>query len=123
MREHIEAMPQIWTHDAAEHHGQFVSFDPIWSWPKPVQRRYPPIRVGGSGPRVLDRVPAYGDAWIPNYDARVLGRAAELRARAADLGKAVNVYVMSVPPDPHELESLEAAGIARAMVWLPCRRA
>jgi probable F420-dependent oxidoreductase len=119
MREYIEAMQQIWTHDAAEYHGQFVSFDPVWSWPKPVQRPHPPILVGGSGPRVLARVLAYGDVWIPNYDAKVLERAAELRARAADLGKAVDVYVMSMPVDPKVLESLERAGIARAMVWLP----
>lgn len=119
MREYIEAMQQIWTHDAAEYHGRYVSFDPVWSWPKPVQRPHPPILVGGSGPRVLDRVLAYGDAWIPNYDAQVVERATELRARAADLGKAVDVYVMTVPVDPHALESLEKAGIARAMVWLP----
>ena len=68
---------------------------------------------------MLDRVLAYGDAWIPNFSPTVLSRAAELQTRAADLGRAVDVYVMSVPPDPHVLESLESAGIARAMVWLP----
>jgi probable F420-dependent oxidoreductase len=119
MREYVEAMQQIWTHDSAEYHGKFVSFDPLWSWPKPVQRPHPPILVGGSGPRVLDRVLAYGDAWIPNFGPTVLSRAAELRTRAADLGRAVDVYIMTVPPDPHVLESMESAGIARAMAWLP----
>ncbi len=120
MREYIEAMQQIWTNDAAEYHGHFVSFDPIWSWPKPVQRPYPPILVGGAGPRVEQRVLAYGDAWIPNYDESVLGRATELRARAADVGKRVMVYVMSREvPEPRRLETLEAAGIERYLVWLP----
>src|SRR5207302_6267210 len=33
MREPILAMKQIWTHDEAEFHGQYVNFDPIWQWP------------------------------------------------------------------------------------------
>jgi probable F420-dependent oxidoreductase len=120
MREYVEAMQQIWTHDRAAYHGKFVSFDPIFSWPKPVQTPQPPILIGGAGPRVVDRVLAYGDVWIPNYDERVLQRAAELRSRAADLGKSVKVYVMlSARFDPRVLESLEAAGIERAMLWLP----
>ena len=41
LRERIEAMKAIWTQDEAEYHGEFVDFDPIWSWPKPVQRPPP----------------------------------------------------------------------------------
>jgi probable F420-dependent oxidoreductase len=119
MREHVEAMQQIWTHASAEYHGKYVSFDPIWSWPKPARKPYPPILMGGAGPKVLDRVLAYADVWIPNYNETVLTRTAELQARAAEMGKTVEVYVMSVPPDAAILESLEAAGIARVMPWLP----
>jgi alkanesulfonate monooxygenase SsuD/methylene tetrahydromethanopterin reductase-like flavin-dependent oxidoreductase (luciferase family) len=86
--ERVEAMKEIWTHDAAEYHGEHVSFDPIWSWPKPAQRPHPPVLVGGAGPRVLDRVLAYGDGWLPNYGDGVLDRVAELfrRADGADAG-------------------------------------
>ncbi len=119
MREYVEAMQQIWTHASAEYHGKYVSFDPIWSWPKPARAPYPPVLIGGTGPRVLDRALAYADGWIPNYNPTVLERAADLRRRAADLGKNVVVYVMSVPPEPRLLETLEAVGIERAMVWLP----
>ena len=49
MREQILAMKAIWTRDEAEFHGQFVDFDPIWSWPKPVQVPHPPVLVGGDG--------------------------------------------------------------------------
>jgi hypothetical protein len=38
MRERVEAMKAIWTEDAAEYHGKLVNFDPMWCWPKPVQR-------------------------------------------------------------------------------------
>src|SRR5437016_11340399 len=66
MRERIEAMKAIWTEDEAEYHGQHVSFDPIWSWPKPVQEPHPPVLVGGNGKKVLDRVVACGDEWMPD---------------------------------------------------------
>lgn len=97
-----------------------MSFDPIWSWPKPAQRPYPLVLVGGAGSKVLDRVLAYGDGWIPNYNENVLRRAAELRIRAADQGKAVTVQVMlGSTVDAHVLESLESAGVERVLLWLP----
>ena len=35
-RENIEAMKEIWTRSKAEYHGEFVNFDPIMAWPKPL---------------------------------------------------------------------------------------
>src|SRR3712207_4620034 len=64
LRERMEAMQAIWTADEASFHGEFVSFERIWSWPKPLQRPWPPVLVGGGGPTVLDRVLAFGDAWF-----------------------------------------------------------
>src|ERR1700752_1583755 len=79
MRERVEAMKAIWTEDEASYDGEYVRFDRIWSWPKPAQRPYPPVIVGGDGPTVLDRVLAFGDAWMPNYaPSGILERAAEL---------------------------------------------
>jgi probable F420-dependent oxidoreductase len=66
MSERMEAMKAIWTRDEAEYHGTHVDFDPIWCWPKPLQEPHPPVIVGGSGPKVLDRVLAFGDEWMPN---------------------------------------------------------
>jgi probable F420-dependent oxidoreductase len=119
MKEHIEAMREIWTHDEAEYHGEFVSFDPIWSWPKPAQRPHPPILVGGTGPRVFDRVLAYGDAWMPNYGPGVMERVPELFRRAAEAGRSVEVIMISVPPDPRVIEECAEAGVVRVMAWLP----
>src|SRR3954447_2857889 len=90
MRERIEAMKAIWTQDEAEYHGRHVDFDPIWCWPKPVQRPHPPVLVGGLGEKVLDRVVAYGDEWIPNRvkSPEDLGeRIAELQRRAEVAGR------------------------------------
>jgi alkanesulfonate monooxygenase SsuD/methylene tetrahydromethanopterin reductase-like flavin-dependent oxidoreductase (luciferase family) len=113
-------MKAIWTEEQASYDGEYVKFDRIWSWPKPAQRPYPPVIVGGSGPTVLDRVLAFGDVWMPNYaPGGILDRATELRARAEQAGRHVDLMVMGVPADAHVLEQFESAGFRRALHWLP----
>src|SRR5258708_10950481 len=34
----IRAMKALWAQEEASFHGEFVNFDPRWSWPKPSQR-------------------------------------------------------------------------------------
>jgi len=120
LRERVEAMQAIWTSDEASYHGQYVDFDRIWSWPKPAQRPYPPVLVGGNGPTVFDRVLAVGDVWFPNHAREgVLERIPELRARAEEAGREIPVYVMGVPADAAALERCREAGVARAVHWLP----
>ncbi|MER5553120.1 LLM class F420-dependent oxidoreductase [Streptomyces sp. NPDC002793] len=63
--EHILAMKEIWHRDKAEFHGEFVNFDPIYSWTKPVQRPHPPVCIGG-GEKAFARVVEVGDGWFPN---------------------------------------------------------
>jgi alkanesulfonate monooxygenase SsuD/methylene tetrahydromethanopterin reductase-like flavin-dependent oxidoreductase (luciferase family) len=118
LRERVLAMKAIWTEDEPAFHGEHVDFDPIWSWPKPVQRPHPPVLVGGTGPRVLDRVLEYGDGWIPNtMDLDDLAaRTAELRDRA---GRRVPVTYFGARADPATVERLDAAGVDRALFMLP----
>ena len=40
-RERVEAMKEIWTKSKPEYHGEFVKFDPMMTWPKPVQKPTP----------------------------------------------------------------------------------
>ena len=120
MRERIEAMKRIWTSDEASYEGEYVSFNRIWSWPKPVQRPHPPVLVGGDGPTVLDRVLAYGDAWFPDYAPDgILDRIPELQARAADAGREIRTMLMGVPAEPAVLERCESIGVSRVTHWLP----
>jgi probable F420-dependent oxidoreductase len=65
--ERIRAMREIWTRDVAEFHGQYVDFDPLWCWPKPVQPGGPPILIGGGvkPETIARRVVDFGDGWIP----------------------------------------------------------
>jgi probable F420-dependent oxidoreductase len=123
MRERVLAMREIWTHEEASYHGEFVAFDRIWSWPKPVQRPHLPILVGGTGPRVLDRVLEYGDAWFPNLRDldELAARIAELQRRAADAGREriPITYFGLRDADDEKLDKLAAAGVDRVLLMLP----
>jgi alkanesulfonate monooxygenase SsuD/methylene tetrahydromethanopterin reductase-like flavin-dependent oxidoreductase (luciferase family) len=43
---------------------RYVDLDPIFSWPKPVQRPHVPIYVGGESEAALNRLAKYGDGWL-----------------------------------------------------------
>jgi alkanesulfonate monooxygenase SsuD/methylene tetrahydromethanopterin reductase-like flavin-dependent oxidoreductase (luciferase family) len=117
MREYVLAMREIWTKDQAEFHGEFVDFDPIFSWPKPVRR--PPILVGGWGPKTLDRVLEFGDGWMPvaaRGDGKLANAIKELRKRA---GRHVPVVAYAVEPEPEVVEQLILAGVDEILFDLP----
>jgi probable F420-dependent oxidoreductase len=121
MRERVEAMKAIWREEEAEHHGKHVDFDPIWSWPKPVQHPYPPIVVGGRGPKVLDRVLAYGDEWMPNRlsPRELRGRIEELRRRAEETGRdPIPVGFSGAMPEPETVQELMEAGVHRITFYV-----
>ena len=119
LRERVEAMKAIWTSDEAEYHGEHVDFDPIWSWPKPLQQPHPPVLVGGGGEKVLDRVLAFGDEWIPNRVESVealRARIEELRERA---GRHVPVSFFGAKPEAAATDRLAWAGVDRVIFYVP----
>jgi probable F420-dependent oxidoreductase len=65
LREKVLAMREIWNNEEAEYHGEFVNFDPIWSYPKPVQAGGPPVWIGANSKWVFERVADYADGWMP----------------------------------------------------------
>jgi probable F420-dependent oxidoreductase len=122
MRESVEAMKAIWTEDEAEYHGKIVDFDPIWCWPKPAQKPHPPVLVGGTGEKVLDRVVAYGDEWIPNRvrsPEELAPRIAELQRRAEAAGREpIPVTVFGAKSEARLLDRLRDAGVTRSLFYL-----
>lgn len=121
LRERIEAMQAIWTKDVAEYHGEFVNFDPLWQWPKPVQKPHPPILVGGDGPGTLQRVVRYGHGWMPvGRRADFTARIAELQRLAAAAGRGpIPVSIFGAAPHPETLAQYAAAGVERVIFALP----
>ena len=118
MRERAEAIKAIWTSDPAEYHGDMVDFGPLWSFPKPVQKPHPPIVLGGSGPKILERVVRYADGWMPNR-GDVLGRIPELQTMAKDAGRE-RIPVTYYPKASAEaIEECAKGGIDRCIWYVP----
>jgi len=119
MRERIEAMKAIWTEDEASYHGEHVDFERIWCWPKPVQKPHPPVLVGGNGRRVLERVVAFGDEWMPNRVTGLTERLEELRRLAAEAGHdPIPVTLSGAKPDPELIERGKQAGVHRCTFYI-----
>jgi probable F420-dependent oxidoreductase len=124
LRERVEAMKAIWREDEAAYHGELVDFDPIWSWPKPLQRPHPPIYLGGHGPRALQRVVRYCDGWmpIPIRAGALVDSIADLRQRARAAGRdpaSIAISLYGVPADADALRSYAGAGVQRSIFALP----
>jgi probable F420-dependent oxidoreductase len=123
MRERIEAMKAIWTTDVAEYHGKFVDFEPMWCWPKPVQKPYPPILLGGAFPYGARRAIQYGDGWIPigGREQDPVEIANRFRQMLAEHGRDPASMPMSVFGPKHDrglLEKYRDAGMERSVLLI-----
>lgn len=126
LRERVLAMKEIWTKEEPEFHGEFVTFDPIWSFPKPLQNPHPPVLLGGESGHTRQRVVEFCEGWFPRARGNpdLLGGVADLKARAANVGRGpetLTVTVFGAPPDPATLEGYAAAGITRVTFGLPSK--
>jgi probable F420-dependent oxidoreductase len=124
MRERILAMKALWTQEEASFHGEFVNFDPVWSWPKPAQRPHPPILLGGESDYTLRRIVEYCDGWIPRPvgDFTAKGAVERLRRIAEIKGrdpKSLMISVFRAPPDQAVLAEYRQAGIDEALIEIP----
>ena len=115
--ERVQSMIGMWTKDEPEYHGQYVDFDPIGIWPKPVQKPYPPIYVGG-GKRAFGRIAEFGDAWLANGlpPDKLKPMLGELREVA---GRDVPVTVFNASSEPEDLEAYARLGVERLLLSLP----
>ena len=124
MKEHVLAMKSLWVDEEAEFHGEYINFDKSWAYPKPFQKPYPPILMGGETDYTLKRVVDYCDGWFPRgrggFDAS--GSMQRLKDMAAQSGRDMNTLSVSVfgaPPNEETINSYKKAGINRALFALP----
>ena len=118
LRERVEAVKAIWTEEEAEYHGDMVDFGPMRSWPKPVQKPHPPILLGGSGPKILERVVRYADGWMPNRGDTV-ERIPELQQMAQAAGRGHIPVTVYPKPVAGEIERMAEAGVERCIYYVP----
>jgi len=130
-RERVLAMRRIWSEEVAEFHGEFVDFDPIWSYPKPLQVGGPPVLLGASSRWSWQRIAQYCDGWMPIHQdprrAQVSGGidypdgVRKTRAAWRDAGRAgsPDFSMFGVPPNPSRIEELIGFGFNRLVFGLP----
>jgi len=122
MGEKVAAIREIWTQPKAEFHGKFVDFDPMMTWPKPIQKPHPPVIVGGGVPYGARRALAYGNGWVPNATRpgyRLLDRMDEYREMEKAAGRKVPISAFGVEHDPKSWNAYENAGIDRIILSVP----
>lgn len=118
VEERLRAMIEIWTQEEAEFHGDLVDFDPIYSWPKPMTRPYPPLYLGG-GPASFPRIARLKAGWLamsPSADA-LSGQLEELRAAAGPDVPVITTHMGK--PEANELEGYRSLGLEQVLVELP----
>lgn len=131
LRERILAMRQIWNEDNAEYHGDYVDFDPLWSWPKPVQPGGPKILMGASSKFTWKRVAEYCDGWFPiHQDPRRAAASGAvdyaegmvaIRSAWAEAGRTgePDFSIFGVGPDADRVRELVEMGFNRIIFALP----
>ncbi|WP_066909008.1 LLM class F420-dependent oxidoreductase [Mycobacterium interjectum] len=118
VEERLRAMIEIWTQEQAEFHGELVDFDPIYSWPKPITRPYPPLYLGG-GPASFQRIARLKAGWLamsPSADA-LSGQLEELRATAGHDVPVIGSHLGN--HSAKEIEGYLALGLEQVLVELP----
>ncbi len=117
VEERLRAMIAIWTQEKAEFHGDFVNFDPIYSWPKPLTKPYPPLYLGG-GPASFKRIARLEAGWIaisPSADV-LSGQLEELRGLAGHDVPVINTHMGE--PKAKDLEAYRDLGLEHVLVEL-----
>jgi len=130
VRERVEAMKEIWTKSKPEYHGEFVNFDPMMTWPKPVQKPHPQVIVGGAFPYSARRAIRYGDGWIPQAARGSYKEIGELipefKKMAAEAGRDPNSIAITVwfpRKDPDLMKRYEDMGVERVVFNLESEKA
>jgi probable F420-dependent oxidoreductase len=80
LREYVEAMRALWTQQEAAYTGEFIKFQPCWSFPKPVQAHLPLIIGAGGGPKTFEWIARNADGWMTTPgEQNIRGKTAMLR--------------------------------------------
>ena len=119
--EAIAVCQRLWTEPEVEHHGRFFDFDAVMFEPKPVQRPWPPLLIGGESDAALRRAATLADGWIgmqhtPETAAASIKRLREFRRDAGRDEVPLNVTIGAEITRPDDLARWEEIGVDRIIV-------
>lgn len=122
LRERILAMREIWRREEAEFHGNYVSFNRMWSWPKPCQPAGPPVWIGSNSSYSALRVAEYADGWMPIVGREGGGNAERIDEACARLGRPreqITLALFYAPEDEAQARERLAEGYTDFIFGLP----
>lgn len=127
LREYLEAMRELWTEEEAAFDGEWVTFEPSWAWPKPVQAGGPPVVVGAGGTDKNFRwIARAADGWMTTpIDTDIpaaVGRLREIWAEAGRTGEP-RIVVLDGKPNPDALAAYRDLGVHEVVYGTPDRSA
>ncbi len=120
-RDHVLAMKALWDDEVASFSGEFVSFPPTWSRPKP-DVAIPILIGGGAGPKMFAHLAEYADGWIPIGGSGLSDAIPRYREAVADAGRdpdAMRIIPFGSLPNPAKLEHFASIGVTECVFRLP----
>jgi probable F420-dependent oxidoreductase len=129
MDEQLAAIRAIWTEDAPEVDGDFVSFRGLRAEPRPYRQPGPPLHVGGYVPSAYRRAVEQGHGWYgfaldPDATRACVGQLAQAQERHARPSELPPLDVSitphpRVPLDRDTLATYAELGVTRLIVLPP----
>lgn len=121
MRETVEATRVLWREEDAAYQGDFIRFDPVWCFPKPMQAGGPPITFGAMGPLGVKHAARWADGWFPVDVAMgdIPSAIDNFRQLVKEGGRdpdSVTITVQVMDPSEDRLKMLRDLGIERANI-------
>jgi probable F420-dependent oxidoreductase len=115
----VAALRACWTQDESEFHGDFFSFDPVWSYPKPAHKPHPPVVLGTGGKLGTQHAVRWADEWMPMSIAlgNVEKKVTKFRQIAAETGRDIPISIVTMgDPSVEELQHYRELGLLRAVI-------
>jgi len=111
-------MRRLWSEDKACYGGEFVKFENVRSFPKPVCGPKVPVLVGGESDAALKRAASYGTGWfgldLTPEEVGVKVKQLHQFARASNRNPEeleIIIGPYNKPTTPNELKHFRAAGV------------
>ncbi|CAI7979691.1 Luciferase-like monooxygenase [Frankia sp. Hr75.2] len=121
-REHLHALKAMWTMKEPVFHGDFVTFDGINAYPRPLSPEGPPLVLGGAGTTALQDAAELGSGWYGfGHTPEEAAKARTVIFRHAEqLGRDLAGFEITVTPrarlSPELIEQYRKAGVSQLVV-------